>query len=1424
MAFVVIVAVGLIGVLPCLAADGLELVDPNGRFGTVECTVKAKTSDSARLSLPQDAGVIRVKTRVKSDSLVAGKENWMDGHLSMCFRDGGGKMIDRWLPTLHLTGTTEWTDFEREYVVPKSAAVFSISEANYGIAGTMTFAPVSVTVTRRRMARAVNMPVPEGVKGDPESLDDAWRVVNRFRERICLNGLWRARPVVKGDDAGTVPGTDDAWGWGKIPSVWRRPFDVSKEGSRFDVSRWWEENEIKIDADLQDEWWYRRSFILPKSAAGRRTLLNFTGLATRAQVFIDGVRVGEVTFPGGELDLSRFIRPGTRQTLTMLVTAHPSGKEVLSFNAADRVDRVADVVKLRGVTGDLYLDIVPSEVRIVDVWTETRVEKGEIEFGVAVEGSRSGEAFNVSAEVSGCNDRRTFAGVGKVGADGVVRFSAPWRDAKLWDVHTPENLYSAKVSIARVESPGAVVDESVPFRFGFREVKIRGRDLYLNGTRIHLRALTCAAMARGADRACRAGALDTCRRMKDMGFNFAIANNYNLMPGAISHIDSTLDAFDETGMLYSFTMPHMKDFGNNRFLDDPENVARYKKLAAWAVSRVRRHPSVIAYTTSHNAVGYTGDQNPLKLDGMYDPMPPDRVSEKNPGFQRRRAAKEIASILRELDPTRIVYHHASGPLGDFHTMNIYLNWAPVQERSDWLHDWAARGTKPMFFVEWGCPHIASWSSYRGPLFIWRKPGYHSLWAQEYAAAFRGDAAYEGNATVSDALAVEESFWAKGEPFMFSSSIKDTLVRWESNYQSVVGRYLWDNWRSHRAWGITAMLPWDQNNFYRRTVPSDETRPFPKRYEHLKEPGMVPDVLGGGKKWMSNSYFYDNGPRTNFTMTAMGRALARWNGEDCAFIGGSGVFTDKRHLFRPGEQAAKTLVILNDRRVGQTVKWGWRLFDAKGRVVGSDAGNVSVSPGCRADVPVCVALPDAGEYVLKAGFEFEGDRRQYDEFKMSAVEQKPCSQQCPILLYDTKGLTKAHFDRLGIKYSVISELTESSVPNDQALVIGRESLTHDVYDRTVRWYNRHPQWTWREWRGCVLVFEQKEEVLNQIGFRTQTYGLRQAFPRHSRSVFLGLTDELLRDWAGEATLVPSYLDGVEELETDYTRKPWAGFMHSRVWRCRNRGNVASVLMEKPHRGDWRALCDGAFDLEYSPLLELSVARGRVVFCQLDVTGRTVADPVADEITKALVARVSSEKIPAPCDVKTYGKRAFFAVRDSGFRLNQDPSYDGGKVFAVSSGAKKPKGLDDKVRNGAKVLCLGLSAAEIAEWSPEPIAVAATNGCVYSRIEDLPPELDGLSNADWAWHGRMAFDAFQDPVKDGNAAFRVVRLGKGAYVFWQVPPWKIDEEERPQLRHTRRHAELMLSRLLGNMGARSDETTARYADSPIAEDDPYRYYRW
>ena len=122
------------------------------------------------------------------------------------------------------------------------------------------------------------------------------------------------------------------------------------------------------------------------------------------------------------------------------------------------------------------------------------------------------------------------------------------------------------------------------------------------------------------------------------------------------------------------------------------------------------------------------------------------------------------------------------------------------------------------------------------------------------------------------------------------------------------------------------------------------------------------------------------------------------------------------------------------------------------------------------------------------------------------------------------------------------------------------------------------------------------------------------------------------------------------------------------------------------------------------------------------------------------------------------------------------------------------------------------------------MAHTNGCYASRIEKIPPELDGLSNADWQWHGSMEFDAFTEKVPDGNAAIRVVRHGKGALVFWQVPPDAIDEKSRPYLRTSKRRAQWMLSRIMGNIGVSSGETKIRYADTPLADDDPYRYYRW
>ena len=77
-----------------------------------------------------------------------------------------------------------------------------------------------------------------------------------------------------------------------------------------------------------------------------------------------------------------------------------------------------------------------------------------------------------------------------------------------------------------------------------------------------------------------------------------------------------------------------------------------------------------------------------------------------------------------------------------------------------------------------------------------------------------------------------------------------------------------------------------------------------------------------------------------------------------------------------------------------------------------------------------------------------------------------------------------------------------------------------------------------------------------------------------------------------------------------------------------------------------------------------------------------------------------------------------------------------------------------------------------------------------------------------------------------------------MLWQVPPWKIDAEAKPYMRTSKRHAYRLAARILANLGAGFDiPLTARFAkpmekawlssfyiDTPVAEDDPYRYYRW
>ena len=1348
-------------------------------------------------ALKDEWRVINLKGAMKVTNVPRGKESWQTGRFAMQWYDARGKTVTPWPVNYGWIGSTDWMKVDHDYLIPSNAARLSISLCNLSTGGEVRFRDVSMTVVRNKTLKPGNAPLPEGIPADAESLDGAWRAATPTRARWSMNGCWRCRPSLDGEGDGFVPGPEDNWSWGRIPDVWLSggscPF-----APQTSLAPWFEDHPADLARIRADRAWYARTFKMPAEAKGRRVALALDMVASRATVYLDGQRAGEVRFPGGEVDLSPLAKPGATQSLAIDVTAYADG-ETLVYNEARRSDKVKNEVRFKGITGDVWLDISPKAMRIADAWAETSVARGEAKFVAETVGLAPGARCRMKAKVAKLDgtQERTFEGKGEADADGRVSFTAPWKDAALWDVHTPANRYTCSLELRR-EADGAA-DEAVPFTFGFREVKISGRDLLLNGTPVHLRALYDPSPVQTGFSMSREGGLAACRNAALYGFNAFIGGNYSFGAGAATYLQGILDACDESGTLYCFTLPHFKDFGDMR---KPEAQQLYRETAAKIMHLARRHPSVIMWSTSHNAAGYLAAGDPLLIDGIHE-------HDGNP--VKRGYARTCRRIIGELDPTRPCYHHESGNLDDFHSVNCYLDWAPVQERSDWLEHWSTKGVKPLFFVEWGLPHISTWSSYRGPLFIWRKLGYMSLWSQEYAAAYRNDAAYEATPEIRAALDAEERLWKMPRAFHWNR-LTGHCRAISNNYFAVQALFASDNWRSFRGWGITAALPWDQQGICLRARTAAPA-PNPEWPAKLKHPGYCPHMI--------ETRF---GDPAEYAPTALGLAMKRWNMPDCAWIGGrdpqsaavENTFTDKRHMFRPGEKVEKTLIVVNDRRLPSAVSWKASCGTY------SNSGETTVAPGAQARIPISFDAPaKPGEHIIKAEFRFPGGVRQTDSFAINVRAPAPAPDG-DVALFDPAGDTAKLFDRLGIASSP-AKLPTSAPAAQTRLVVGRNALTRDIF--------RNEILPLAQAGASVLVFEQSKETLESIGFRVQTLGLRHVYPRFREKALDGILAEAnLRDWAGSSTLVPTHF-----LHTDSAHyrngcgsELWAGYRNTRAWRCGNRGAVATVLPEKPTNGDWCALVDGGFDLQYSPLLEWRLPnRGKIVFCQMDVTARTVADPAADDLVRRLVASLA-ERPPHDMIANPHGMQAYASILYSThgpWTIEQDTEKDTKKLYFITSGANPPKGFFDAIHAGATALLCGLSADEVRRFCPVPIDVVDTNHCHYTRIEKLPPELNGLSNADWAWHGAMDFAAFTSPAEDGNNAIRVIRHGKGRLVFWQLPPWRIDAASRPYLRSTKRRADAMFSRLKGNLGfKRSVNPNYLYADVPAAEDDPYRYFHW
>jgi beta-galactosidase len=273
-----------------------------------------------------------------------------------------------------------------------------------------------------------------------------------------------------------------------------------------------------------------------------------------------------------------------------------------------------------------------------------------------------------------------------------------------------------------------------------------------------------------------------------------------------------------------------------------------------------------------------------------------------------------------------------------------------------------------------------------------------------------------------------------------------------------------------------------------------------------------------------------------------------------------------------------------------------------------------------------------------------------------------------------------------------------------------------------------------------------------------------------------------------------------------------------WHLNNTGSVASAAMEKPHLGRWTPLLEGEFDLAFSPLMESRSGNGLLVWCGLDLDGRTEGDPVADILSRRLVSYLQGP-LPAiaPQTAAIYlggpaGESLMASMNVQFTRAASLPSFPG--LVIVGEGGKAPSdlALDAFVKNGGRVVLLGSAAGKLGFTLAQKKLGGASQPPAW-------PEARGLSCSDL----RLRVD-FEAPLLSGSANEVAANgligrktAGRGVAVAFPLTPDALPAKEKTYFRFSQWRLTRALSQVLANLGA-TFKSDADFLDFKPAEGAP------
>ncbi|MFI5457067.1 MAG: glycoside hydrolase family 2 protein [Isosphaerales bacterium] len=563
-----------------------------------------------------------------------------------------------------------------------------------------------------------------------------------YRQDVCLNGLWQFQPMPVPEgwarDRGIAPELPmpEAARWEtvriKVPSPW----NVNTWGAGRDVGAgtphpYWPSSVYYPSYpprwDGVEMGWLRRSFRVPASWGDRRLVLHFEAVGGHAQVFVNGRKAGEHfdRFLPFELDITDLVRRGGENDLLVGVRAMRLFDQRSTTYKLMRTPYApgSTADQLTGIWQDVFL-LGLSAVRAGDAFVKPWVDRDTLEVEVPL---RNDSGREQSLDLGGSvQPWVNLAGVSildapepkwrldppvmslparrvtlKAGEARIITLSAKVEGRlRLWSPDSP-NLYGLVLSI---RDDDRTLDRSYT-RFGWRQFRIEGPDLLLNGRKVRMFGDLLHPF--GPFINSRRYVWAWYRMVKDMHGNA-------VRPHAQPHPRHYLDLADEMGLL---VLDETAMFGSSLQLDfaTPAAWVRYAGHFDGLVVRDRNHPSVFGWSWG----------NELFAIFLYDKA----ITPEQTNVWYGRLA-ELGKRGRRLDPTR--------------------DWSSCDGDED------LRGTLPVWSKHFGLglPGRDAVPGGRDkPLMVGESGGsYYARPAQ--LAVFNGERAYESYLGRNEALAID----------------------------------------------------------------------------------------------------------------------------------------------------------------------------------------------------------------------------------------------------------------------------------------------------------------------------------------------------------------------------------------------------------------------------------------------------------------------------------------------------------------------------------------------------------------------------------------------------------------------------------------------------------------------------------------------